>query len=392
MMRIRSVLGLALFAALAACGDSAPPPEPPPTPVSVAQVIDRDIEEWAEYSGRLEAIESVEIRPRVSGYVLKVNFDEGKEVRKGDLLATIDPKPFQADLERARAEVERVSSELELARSDLSRSEKLLSSRAISQEEYDQRVAQRRSASASLRAAQAAVDTAQLNVGYTRVTSPIDGRVGRAEVTEGNLVSGGQSGQATRLTTVVSIDPVFAYFDAAEADYLHFVEMARRGERPSSRDEKNAIRMGLANEQGFPHMGYMDFIDNVVDPNTGTIRARAVFTNTDRYLTPGLFVRLQLLASGKYRAILITDRAVGTDQDRKFVLVLGPENTLQYRNVELGTTTDGLRIVKSGLKPGERVVVNGLQRVRAGMKVAPNNVPMDSKVVATSDGPSPARR
>jgi RND family efflux transporter MFP subunit len=305
-------------------------------------------------------------------------------VKKGALLFVIDPRPLQAEYEQTRAELDRAESQLELARTDLERSEKLLASKAISQEEYDQRTAERRSSIAQVRAARAAVESASLNLAYTRVLSPIDGRVGRAEVTEGNLVSGGQSGQATLLTTVVSLDPMYAYFDASEQDYLHYVELARRGERPSSRDVPNPVRMGLTSEEGYPHEGAMDFVDNRVDPDTGTIRARAVFRNTDRFLTPGLFVRIQLLGSGKYRATLINDRAVQTDQDRKFVLVVGEGNVLEYRNVTLGPVIGGLRVVRDGLKPGETIVVNGLQRVRAGATVAPSVVPMESPSAVTA--------
>jgi RND family efflux transporter MFP subunit len=375
---------LAAALALAACNGPSAPAEPAAIPVSVAKVLDREIEEWAEYSGRLEAVESVEVRPRVSGYIQKVNFVEGSEVKKGALLFVIDPRPLQAEYEQARAELDRAESQLELARTDLERSERLLASKAISQEEYDQRTAERRSSIAQVRAARAAVEAASLNLAYTRVLSPIDGRVGRAEVTEGNLVSGGQSGQATLLTTVVSLDPMYAYFDASEQDYLRYVELARRGERPSSRDAPNPVRMGLTSEQGYPHEGAMDFVDNRVDPDTGTIRARAVFRNTDRFLTPGLFVRIQLLGSGKYRAILINDRAVQTDQDRKFVLVVGGGNTLEYRNVTLGPIVGGLRVVRDGLEPGETIVVNGLQRVRAGATVAPSVVPMESPSAVTA--------
>jgi RND family efflux transporter MFP subunit len=378
-MRIRNlVLFLVGTLVLAACGADAQAPQQQATPVSVAQVVEREVTEWDEYTGRLEAVESVEIRARVAGVVEQVAFEEGKGVKKGDLLFVIDPRPFQAEVARARAELERVRSQQQLARSDLARSEKLLSTQAISQEEYDSRVAGQRSTTAALRAAEAALEVAQINLGYTRVTSPIDGRVGRAEVTLGNLVSGGAGAQASLLTTVVSVGEMYAYFDASEQAYLRYVDLARRGERPSGRENRNPMRMGLANEEGFPHEGYIDFVDNRVNPSTGTIRGRAVFQNSDNLLTPGLFVRLQLLGSGTYNATLIHDRAIGTDQDRKFVLVVAPDNKLEYRQVTLGPSIDGLRVVREGLKSGERIVVNGLQRVRPGALVQPNVVPMDS--------------
>jgi membrane fusion protein, multidrug efflux system len=378
-MRVSNVVLLIVGSLiLAACGADAQAPQQQATPVSVAQVVEREVTEWDEYTGRLEAVESVEIRARVAGVVEQVAFQEGKNVKKGDLLFVIDPRPFEAEVAKARAELERVRSQQQLARSDLARSEKLLSTQAISQEEYDSRVAGQRSTTAGLRAAQAALEVAQINLGYTRVTSPIDGRVGRAEVTLGNLVSSGAGAQASLLTTVVSVGEMYAYFDASEQAYLRYVDLARKGERPSGRENRNPMRMGLANEEGFPHEGYIDFVDNRVNPSTGTIRGRAVFQNSDNSLTPGLFVRLQLLGSGKYNATLIHDRAIGTDQDRKFVLVVAPDNKLEYRQVTLGPMVDGLRVVRNGLKSGERIVVNGLQRVRPGAVVQPNVVPMDS--------------
>jgi RND family efflux transporter MFP subunit len=377
--------GVLVLATLVACGGGAGAGGPPQGPggftpeVSVATVPERDIEEWDEYTGRLEAVESVEIRPQVSGYIEKVNFAEGKEVKKGDLLFLIDARPYKAAYDSAVADVEKAKAARELAQSDLTRGDKLLASRAISQEEYEQRVSASRSAAAGLQSAEAAVSVARLNLAYTRVVSPIDGRVGRAEITQGNLVAGGLTGGApTRLTTVVSLDPMYAYFDAAEQDYLRYVDLARRGDRPSSRDTNNPVKMALSNEKTYTHDGHMDFVDNRIDPQTGTIKGRAVFPNSDRFLTPGMFVRLRLVGSGKYRAVLIHEAAVGTDQDRRFVMVLGEGNKVDYRPVTLGPMVDGLRVVRSGLKAGEKIVVNGLQRVRPGVTVTPKAVPMDS--------------
>lgn len=377
-MRHQSVTLMVVLASVAACG-GAPEQGAYSPQVSVATVPEREITEWDEYTGRLESVDSVEIRPQVSGYIDRVDFDEGKEVKKGDLLFLIDPRPYQAAFDSAAAEAERARSARELAQADLARGDKLLASRAISQEEYEQRVAANRSAGAALQAAEAAVAVAKLNLAYTRVVSPIDGRVGRAEVTRGNLVAGGlNGGAATRLTTVVSLDPMYAYFDAAEQDYLRYAQMARRGDRPSSRDVDNPVRMALGNEPDFVHEGHMDFVDNRVDPRTGTIKGRAVFRNADRFLTPGMFVRLRLVGSGRYRAVLINDRAVGTDQDRRFVMVVGEGNKVDYRPVTLGPVVDGLRVVRSGLKAGEKIVVNGLQRIRPGVTVTPQVVPMDN--------------
>lgn len=355
--------------------------------ISVAVVPERDISEWDEYTGRLEAVNTVEIRPQVSGYLQEVKFDEGKEVKKGDLLFVIDPRPFQAELDRVLAQVEQARTAAELALSDVTRADKLLATRAVSQEEYDQRVAARRNADAAVKAAQAQVQIARLNLGYTRIESPIDGRVGRAEVTLGNLVSGGQGGQATRLTTVVSLQPMYAYFEAAEADYNKYADMARTGERPSSRDAPNPVRMAIGNETEFTHEGFMDFVDNRVNTGTGTLAARAVFPNPDRFMTPGMFVRVRLIGRATYKGPLINDRAIATDQDRRFVLVVGEGDKVEYRAITTGPMVDGLRVVRDGVKPGDRIIVNGLQRVRPGMVVKPRIVPMEGEQAAA---PAPA--
>ncbi len=354
----------------------APPPAPPAPGVTVAEVPERDINEWDEFTGRLEAVDAVEIRPRVSGYIQRVAFAEGKEVRKGDVLFEIDPRPYAADLARADAELEVARTRAELAAREVERAGRLVAVQAISKEEFDTRTAGEAESAAAVRAAEAAVATARLDLEWTRVRSPIAGRVGRAEVTEGNLVQAGPP-TATRLTTVVSLDPIYVYFEGDEQTYLRYAEMARSGARPSSRDTRNPVYIGLANESGFPHQGYMDFVDNQLNPESGTIRARAVLSNKDRRFTPGLFARIKLVGSGRYRTALIQDRAVGTDQDKKFVLVLQPDSTVEYRAVQVGRVVDGLRIVRGGLKPGERIVVNGLQRARPGMKVTPTFASMD---------------
>lgn len=388
--RLRAGSGLLLAALLVACGraPSEPPAPPPPPPVSVALVVERDITEWDEYTGRLEAVNTVEIRPQVSGYLQRVAFTEGKEVRKGELLFQIDPQPFQAELDRAEAEAERSRTAAELAVTDLARSERLMATRAISQEEYEQRVAASRSAAAAVRAAEAAVQVARLQLSYTRVSSPIDGRIGRAEVTPGNLVAGGQ-GAATRLATVVSMQPMYAYFEAAEQDYLKYIDMARSGARPLSRDAQNPVLMAVGNETQFSHEGFMDFVDNRVQAGTGTLLGRAVFPNPDRHLTPGMFVRVRLIGSAPYPGLLINDRAINTDQDRRFVLAVGEGDVLEYRAVTTGPVIDGLRVVRDGLKSGDRIVVNGLQRVRPGMPIAPVLVPMDgSEPVETPAAPA----
>jgi RND family efflux transporter MFP subunit len=370
---------LAAMIGLSGCGGDATATAQPPAPqVSVASALERDVTEWDEFTGRLEAVESVEVRPRVTGYIESVNFTEGSTVRKGDLLFVIDPRPYRAELSKAEAELARAVARAELAVADEARSEKLLDIKAVSREEYDSRVNGAREAKASVAAARAAVDAAKLNLEFTRIAAPISGRVSKAVVTAGNLVTGG-SNAATLLTTVVSLDPMYVTFEGDEQIYLKYNELSRRGERTSSRDAANPVLMGLANEDGYPHSGAMVFVDNQVDPRTGTIRARASFENKDGYLTPGLFARIKLLGHNSYRAVLVDDRAIGTDQSQKFVYVVDAQNKVVYRPVKVGRLQDGLRIVQQGLQAGETVVVNGLQRVRPGVVVATQRVAMDAR-------------
>ena len=328
--------------------------------------------EWDEFTGRLQAVDSVEVRPRVSGLVSAVRFEEGAIVRRGDLLFQIDPRPFQAEVDRLRAELARARATGQRAASELVTAEKLRAENAIAKEEHDRRAAFAQESTAQTAAVEAALRAAELNLEFTQVTSPIDGRVGRAIVTEGNLVSSGP-GEATLLTTVVSLDPVYAYFDADEQIFLKYSarskgQSLRNGSR---RGSELPIRMALANDEGFPRLGQLDFVDNQLDGATGTIRGRAVFRNSDGQLTPGLFVRLRLAGTGSYRGLLIQDRAVGTDLSKKFVYVVGANNQIEYRGVTLGPIIDGLRVVRSGVEAGESVVVNGLQRVRPGVQVTP---------------------
>lgn len=364
---------------LQGCSSEAQTQAAAPLPqVSVAAALERDVQEWDEFTGRLEAVESVEIRPRVTGYIESVNFTEGSIVKKGDLLFVIDQRPYRADLSKAEAELNRAVARAELSNTDVVRSEKLLGAKAVSREEYDQRLNAQRESQANVEAARAAVTASKLNLEFTRVTAPINGRVSRAVVTAGNLVTGGST-QATLLTTLVSIDPIYVTFEGDEQVYLKYTELARRGDRPSSRDSANPVLMALANEQGFPHQGSMTFVDNQVDPRTGTIRARASFDNKDGYLTPGLFARVKLLGHSSHKVVLVDDRAVGTDQSQKFVYVVDGDNKVAYRSVKVGRLTDGLRIVQDGLQPGETVIVNGLQRVHPGVVVAPEKVAMDAR-------------
>ncbi|HEU5219569.1 MAG TPA: efflux RND transporter periplasmic adaptor subunit [Gemmatimonadales bacterium] len=374
-----SALSLAAFAA--ACGN-APPPPPAPPAVTVAAVPAREITEWDEVSGRFEAVDAVEIRPRVSGYLKRLAFVEGKEVRKGEVLFEIDPRPYQAELSRAQAALDQARSGAALAARDVERARRLVDVKAISQEEFDSRVSAAAQGTAGVRGAEAAVESARLNLEWTVIRSPIGGRVGRAEVTAGNLVQAGPPA-ATLLTTVMSLDPIYVTFESDEQTFLKYGALARSGARPA----RSPIYMGLASENGaFPHVGYVDFIDNQLNPETGTIRARAVFSNKDRLFTPGLFARLRAWGSGRHVATLVLDRAIGTDQNKKFVLVVKPDSTVEYRPVEIGRLVDEFRVVVSGVEPGERIVINGLQRVRPGMKTAPTLAAMRADSAAVTAG------
>jgi RND family efflux transporter MFP subunit len=296
-------------------------------------------------------------------------------VKKGDVLFTIDQRPYQAEFKRAEAELARARTQLALSRSERERAVKLLDQHAISREEFDSRVSGNEAAEANVQAASAAVDTAALNLSFTKVESPISGIVSREEVTTGNLVTAGQ----TLLTRVVSVDKIYVEFEGDEQVYLKYAALARKGEVTNSRDASTPVWVGLADESGTPHEGKMVFLDNALDPQTGTIRARALLDNKERRFTPGLFARVKLIGSAKYDAILVNDSADGTDQNVRYVFALDKDNKVQYRPVKLGPLADGLRVVREGLQPGELVVVNGLQRVRPGVQVAPERVAMGEK-------------
>ncbi len=354
------------------CGKQASKTAPPAAVVTVVQPIAREIVEWDDYIGRLEAPETVEIRARVSGYLDKVHFKEGKEVKKGDLLLTIDPRPYQAEFDRADAEYQRATSQAALAKNDFERAKRLISTKAISEEDYDTKAKTYAAAQAAVMSAKAATDLAKLNLEFTEIRAPIDGRISRALVTEGNLVSGGVSGAgASLLTTLVSLDPLYCYGDADERAVLKYIRLSKEGKRESARDKEIPAEMELADETGFPHKGRIDFLDNRIDPNTGTMRARGVFSNADHSLSPGFFVRIRVPGSGKYPALLIPDRALGSDQAQKFVYVVNAEKKVEFRPIQIGPMIDGLRVVRSGLKAEEQIIVEGLLRVRPGVVVDP---------------------
>jgi multidrug efflux system membrane fusion protein len=347
----------------------------PPKPVIVAsQPVQQEIVEWDEYTGRLQAAESVEIRARVSGYLKKIDFKDGGKVKKGDLLFVVDPRPYMAQLHQASAELDRAKSRLDLARNDVGRAQRLLKEQAISEEEYDTRSKNLVQAAASVESAKATVDIAQLNVDFTEVRAPIPGRISRKLITEGNLVTA----DSTVMATIVSVDPIHVYVDADERSVLKYRRLSIEGKRQSARDFKINVEMALMDEQTFPHHGYIDYVDPEVNPATGTIRARGVFANPDDLLGPGLFARVRVPGSGKYKALLINDRAIAMDQGKQFVMVVTQGNHAEYRPIQTGRLHDGLRIVTTGLSPADWVITNGLQFVRPGIEVEATHAPMQS--------------
>ncbi|MEG0967386.1 MAG: efflux RND transporter periplasmic adaptor subunit [Pseudomonas sp.] len=369
---LRYPLALLAVLVMSACGRTPEAVQAPvATKVSVAKVLEQPINEWDEFTGRLEAPETVEVRPRVSGQIDQVAFTEGAQVKKGDLLFQIDPRPFQAEVRRLEAQLQQARATAVRSDNEARRGERLRSSNAISAELAESRTSAAAEARAGVAAIQAQLDLARLNLSFTRVTAPISGQVSRALFTAGNIVTA----DVTPLTSVVSTDKVYAYFDADERVYLKYTQLARDGQRGQS----TPVYLGLSNEQGNPHLGQMNFVDNQVNPKTGTIRGRAVFDNSDGQFTPGLYARLKLVGSATYSAVLINDEAVGTDLGKKFVLVMDKDNKAAYRTVELGPKLEGLRIVRSGLSKDDRIVVKGLQRVRPGSPVDPQDTPMASE-------------
>ncbi|MDP3670268.1 MAG: efflux RND transporter periplasmic adaptor subunit [Telluria sp.] len=344
-------------------------------PVTAAAVLERQVNETQEFSGRLEALERVDIRARVGGFITSVNFKPGSLVSKGDVLFVIDARPFQAEANRAEAAAVSACAKADLARLELARSERLLADKAIAQREVDEQASSLKELDANVRAAQASLEMARLNLAYTRVTAPIAGRVSKAEITTGNLVDG-----SAILTSVVSDKGIYASFDGDEDTYLRVARVAQKG-------TPVVVKVGLANEAGFPHEGKLEFVDNRLDSATGSVRMRATFANEDKVLVPGLFARVQLSGDpqAKATAAVISERAVGTDQNRKFVYVVKPDNTAEYRPVVLGAAFDGMRVVRQGLKPGEKIIVNGLQRVQPGAPVTAQLVAMDADAKPASD-------
>lgn len=367
----RLAMAVAALLGLAACDNAAAPPAaPPPMPVTVAKPLVRQIAEWDDFTGRFAPVESVEVRARVSGYLDSIHFKDGQEVAKGQLLYVIDPRPFEAVVERARADVDAAEAALDLAVREVARYGQLRQGGNASQQVLDEKLRARRSAEASVAAAKASLRQAELNLAFTRIEAPIAGRISRTNVTVGNLVSGDAAGSV--LTTLVSVDPIQFYFDGDEQVFIRYQRRARNGERPDPQDKGLPIRIGLSDEVGFPHEGTLDFVDNQLDNATGTIRVRALVPNADRLLTPGMFGRIRVPASEPKPTLLIPETAIGTDQTRRFVWVIGENNIPRPQVVELGATVGSLRVVRGGgLKDSDQIIVNGIMRVRPKVPVTP---------------------
>src|SRR6266404_1493130 len=361
---------LSILLTTASCKKKSAPPQAP-LPVNVVTAVEKEVNEWDEFTGRLEAVESVEIRPRVSGYITEIRFQAGAIIKKDDLLYVIDPRPYQADFDRAAAEVDRMDAQLKLAQIELDRAKELRAKNTISASEFDQKAATYQGASAATASAVAAKNAAALNLEFTQVKSPIDGRVSDERITLGNLVQPG-AGPENVLTTVVSVDPIYAKVDADENALLKYVKLSEEGKRVSARTAKIPAWIELGNETDFPHKGTIDFVDNRLDPGTGTVRARVVIKNWNpNFITPGFFVRVRVSGATPYQATLVPDRVISSQQGLKYVFVVKPDNTVERRNLETGGLFEGKRIVKSGLKDGEKVVSTRLQLLQTGMKVQP---------------------
>lgn len=374
--------------ALAGCNHQESAFEPPPPAVTVSRPIEREVIEWDEYTGRLDSVESVDVRARVSGLIESAPFQEGSIVKNGDLLFVLDKRTFQAAVNRAEANVLESEAAYKAAESDAKIAEELFAQRAGSEIDKINKAGKRDTAKAQIAAAKAALESAKLDLEFCEVRAPIDGRISNKLVTPGNLINGG-AGQATLLTTVVSQDPIYCYITADEASVLKYAQLAREGKRVSARYAKIPTFMAVASETGFPHEGVVDFVDNRIDPNTGTIRGRGVYPNTDGFLQPGMFARVRIPGSGRYTTLLIPDEAIGADQNRRFVLVLNAEDIVEMHAVKLGALFGELRAIESGIKPGDRVIVKGMQRARPGTKVNPTEQPIPADAMALTAPGSP---
>jgi RND family efflux transporter MFP subunit len=368
-----ALAAFAVLVVLAGCGERQQQPQggPPPPSVTVAHPVKRMIVDRDYYVGRFVAVEAVEIRSRVSGYLEKVHFQDGQRVKQGDLLFTIDRRPFQNALDQARANLAQARANFAYAEADLARGQQLVRDKTITEQAFDQRLQAKRSAEASVAANEAMVRQAELDLQFTELRAPVSGHIGDRRVSPGNLVTGGTSGNTTLLATIVSTDPIRFEFTFDEASFLRYERLAKQGSDVASPAASTPVRLKLIDEPDFVHRGRMDFIDNVIDRATGTIRGRAVFDNPRGLFTPGMFARIEVPASPPYEALLVPETAIGSEQARKFVLVVGPDNVVRQAFVTLGDVHEGLRVVTSGLSADDRVIVNGLMRARPGAKVTP---------------------
>lgn len=385
--RYAALCGLVAAVMLSACGESQKPPAPPPPVVTVANPVKRTVTDFDEYVGRFTAVNSVEIRARVSGYLEKVHFTDGQMIKEGDLLFSVDPRPFQNTLDQARANLAQTRAQLAYAEGDLQRGQQLVRDKTITEQTFEQRLQAKRTAEAAVAANDALVRQAELDLQFTELRAPVAGRIGDRRVSPGNLVTGGSSGSTTLLATIVSYDPIWFEFTFDESSFLRYERNAKRGTDSASRSTGVTVGLRLIDERDFAHRGRMDFVDNVIDRATGTIRGRAVFRNLDGLFTPGMFGRVQVPASAPYETLLVSDSAIGTEQVRKFVYVVGADDMVSQKYVTLGQLSDDLRVIKDGLLATDRVVVNGLMRVRPGIKVNPQ---MHGAAPAASSPPSGA--
>ena len=367
---MRSVVATAFVLALAACGDSGPPPPPPP-PVTVAKPVPLAVVDRDEYVGRFLAVDMVEVRARVAGYLEKVHFKDGQIVKAGEVLFTIDPRSFQNTLDQARSTLAQARANLDFATADLARAEQLLRDKTMSEQQFQQRTQAKRVTEATVQAGEAAVRQAQLDLEFTQPKAPVTGRIGDRRVSPGNLVVGGSAGTATLLATIVSIDPIRLEFSADEQAFLRYARLAGDGKDPDSRGARTAVDLKLLDENDFVHKGTIDFVDNVIDQSSGTIRARALFANPDGLFTPGMFGRVRVPASPPYQALTVPETAIGTEQVRKFVYVVGPDDMVQQKYITLGPLQGDRRVIKDGITADDRVIVNGIMRARPGIKVTP---------------------
>ena len=357
---------------------------PPPPAVTVSRPVAREVQDWDEYAGRLQSPEMANVTARVSGFIEDVPFKEGALVKKGDLLVVIDDRPFRAELENLRAAVQKDEAQVQLTRTNLERSTDLLQRKVIAQQDFDSAKAQSQQAAAQLAADRAAEETARLNLEWTRVTAPIAGRIGRINVTAGNQISG-VAGQATLLTTIVSIDPMYCYVAVPGRTFLEYQKFAEREHEGNVHRAKIRCRLGLEIEKGFPHAGTIDFIDNAVDANTGTIQMRGVIPNPDGFLTPGVFARMRIAHGEPYKTMLVPDKAISAQQSERTVLLVGRDDVVESRTVTLGGLFGSLRAIAEGLEPGDRVIVTGTQRAEPGEKVAPQEEPIPPEALAAID-------